>query len=64
MPALDNRKHELFCHIIAAGNPPRIAWIGMGHARKDEAAEKFAQQPRIKKRIEEIESGKARKSEA
>lgn len=54
MPPLDNKAHEKFCHFVARGNDPVVAYVGAGYPRIPEAAARFLCQQRIIDRIQEI----------
>lgn len=54
MPKLEHEKHEMFCHFVARGNLPVVAYVAAGYQRNTEAAEALMRLPRIAARIEEL----------
>lgn len=54
MPKLEHEKHEMFCHFVARGNLPVIAYVGAGYHRDPVAAAALMRLPRIAARIEEL----------
>lgn len=54
MPQLGNPKHEMFCHFVARGNLPVVAYVAAGHMRDEGAANALARLSRIAERIEEL----------
>lgn len=54
MAKLENEKHEMFCHFVARGNLPVIAYVAAGYKRDEGAAEALMRLPRIAARIEEL----------
>ena len=54
MPALVNERHEMFCHFVARGNLPEIAYVAAGYERNPEAAHILMGLPLIADRIAEL----------
>jgi hypothetical protein len=54
MPVLLNPKHEVFCHIVAKGNPVALAFRVAGLPGDKNTAEKLVHQPLIAERIAEL----------
>lgn len=55
MPKIEHEPHEKFCHFVARGNLPLVAYIGAGYMRNKAAAEALLKQPRIQERIRELQ---------
>ncbi len=54
MPQLDNPKHEIFANNVARGKTLSDAYVVAGYKEDDANASTLAQNPDIKKRIQEI----------
>ena len=51
---LNNIRHEMFAHFVAAGNDPVFAYVGAGYPRNRDAANRLALIPHVKARIDAL----------
>lgn len=51
---LDNERHEQFARCLAQHNAPAVCYFGVGYPRDEAAAERLADDSRIRKRAEEV----------
>lgn len=52
---LDNVHHEMFCHFVARGNAPHIAYMAIGNPYNKSTANMLASREIIANRIKELE---------
>lgn len=59
LPALRNRKHELFAQEIALGKPLLVAYVIAGYSEKKQSASRLAKNADICARVSEIQAKRA-----